>query len=147
MSDGNYYRFAPLYDNGAGLFPGVNKVLNQYVDATTRKKFLYDRVFIFPASLFKIRKPDRSYRSNYAEMFKDLRINKVFAQRVSILKKNTSAQQIVNLMNHVCSTVSLALEYKRFYTEIITLRYMCIVLRLDFEQSYLWIEEVLGGYE
>lgn len=147
LSDGSYYRFAPLYDNGAGLFPGVNKVIHQYKDVTTRKKFLYDRVFIFPASLFKIRKPDRSYRSNCAEMFKDLRINRVFAQRVSLLKKNTNPQQVLNLMNEICSTVPLAMEYKRFYAEIVTLRYMCIILRQNFERSYQWVEEALKGDE
>ena len=146
LSDGKTYRFAPLYDNGAGLYPGVNHVIHQYADVITRKKFLYDRVFVFPASLFKIQKPDRSYRSNYAEMFSDPGISEVFREQVEKFKRNISYQTVFNAMKEVCDIVPLGVEYRRFYIEIVTLRYMCIVLRLDFERSYEWVEGALTDY-
>ncbi|MCI9501430.1 MAG: hypothetical protein HFG76_05435 [Hungatella sp.] len=146
LSDGKTYRFAPLYDNGAGLYPGVNHVIHQYADIITRKKFLYDRVFVFPASLFKIQKPDRSYRSNYAEMFRDTGISEVFREQVEKFKRNISYQTVFNAMKEVCDIVPLGVEYRRFYIEITTLRYMCIVLRLDFERSYEWVEGALTDY-
>ena len=146
LSNGKTYRFAPLYDNGAGLYPGVNLVIHQYMNVITRKNFLYDRVFVFPASLFKIRKPDRSYRSNYAEMFKDLEINKVFRGQVEKFKNNISYQTVFHAMKEVCAALPLNVEYRRFYIEIVTLRYMCIVLRLDFEPSYQFVEGALTDY-
>lgn len=141
------YKFAPLYDNGAGLYPGVYKVIAQYINKDTRKKFVYDRIYTVPASLFKIKKPDRAYRSNYANMFKDLRTNKVFAEQVKLFKHSISYEKIFNNMVNICNNVQLPIEYKRFYIEIVTLRYMCIVLRLDFNKSYNRIEEVLQKYD
>lgn len=141
------YKFAPLYDNGAGLFPGVNKVIGQYINQETREKFLYDRVFILPASLFKIQKPDRTYRSNYKEILSDLRTYKLLAQQVKILKNNISYQKVFNNMQIIYNNVPLDNYYKRFYIEIVTLRYMCIVLRLNFGESYKILEKELKVYD
>lgn len=140
------YKFAPLYDNGAGLFPGVNKVMDQYVNIYTRKNFLYDRVFVFPASLFKIQRQDRSYRSNYKEMFSDLRTHKLLAQQVRQIKEKVSYRQVFDIMQVICKTVPLEVYYRRFYIEITTLRYMCIILRLDFDKSYNLLERALKNY-
>lgn len=140
LSDGDSYRFAPLYDNGAGLFPGVNKVISSYVNPTTRYNFLKERVFVFPASLFKIRKPDRAYRSNYAEMFKDLRINKVFARQVNYFRSNFSYTDVYKIMQHIVRDIEIPLEYSRFYVEIVTLRYACIVLRFNFDEVFKVVE-------
>ena len=46
----------------------------------------------------------------------------------------------------ICSTIPLDLKYRRFYIEIVAMRYMCIVLRLDFDKSYQLIEEALNDY-
>jgi len=143
LDDSYNYKIAPLYDNGAGLFPGINKSIGQYINIETRKQFLYDRVFVFPASLFKIRKSDKAYRSNYAEMFSDLRINKIFAQQVKEIRRKIGYKRLYYLMHTICSDLPLDYCYKRFYIEIVTLRYMCIVLRLDFDKSYKELEEAL----
>lgn len=73
----NGYVPAPLYDNGSSLFPGVYGVISDYVSKQTRKDFLYQRVRQFPASVFKVRRPDRAYRTNFYEMFSDLRVNRI----------------------------------------------------------------------
>lgn len=140
LNNGNGYKFAPLYDNGAGLYPGINKVIDQYMEAQTREKFIYDRVFVFPASLFKVKRPDRSYRSNYAEIFKDLSINRVFADRVRRMRQNIGYGFIFNSMLDICKNTDLSWKYCRFFTEIATMRYMCIILRLDFNKAYNMIE-------
>lgn len=142
------YTFAPLYDNGAGLFPGINKSIHQYMDINTRKKFLYDRIYMFPTSLFKIKRPDRSYRSNYADMFKDLRINKILAEETNKFREGLGYIRLYSIASKICSDIQLENQYKRFYIEIVTLRYMCIILRLDFNKSYRIIEEALtnNGY-
>lgn len=147
LSNGKIYKFAPLYDNGAGLFPGINKVIAQYININTRKQFMYERVYTFPASLFKIKRPDRSYRSNYAEMFKDLRINKIFARQVNAIKTRVSYQSLFAKMFDICRNTGLSWEYCRFFIEIATLRYACIVLRLDFNKTYSQLESELSKYD
>lgn len=147
ITNGNgNYRFAPLYDNGAGLFPGVMQVINEYTNTKIRKSFLYDRIFVFPASLFKIKRPDRSYRSNYAEMFKDLRVNKIFGEEVLKFKNNISYTRLFEIAHSVCNKLMIPPQFKRFYIEIVTLRYMCIVLRMNFDKAYIEVERGLKQY-
>ena len=131
LSNGKEYRFAPLYDNGGGLYPDVLKVISGY--RVNEKKFIYDRVFVFPASLFKIKKPDRS---NYAEMFKDLRINKVFAQEVRSIREHFKYIDIYKIIYKVVISLNIDNTLKRFYIQIVTLRYMCIILRMDYNKAY-----------
>lgn len=134
------YKFAPLYDNGAGLYPNVNKSISEYVNIGTRKKFLYDRVFVFPASLFKMKRKDRAYRTNYYDMFSDLRINKIFAERVKLIRSRFSYRDIYNIICSIVMNMDIQYEYKRFYIEIVTLRYACIIQRKDFDKIYNEIE-------
>lgn len=141
LSNGKEYRFAPLYDNGGGLYPDVLKVISEY--RADEKKFIYDRVFIFPASLFKIRKPDRSYRSKYAEMFKDLRINKVFAQEVRTIRKHFTYTDIFKIIYRIVLSLNIGNTLKRFYIQIVTLRYMCIILRMDYNKAYEIVYKLL----
>ena len=148
LSNGVNYSIAPIYDNGATLFPGVSMVISDYIDSNKRRDFLYDRVYTFPASLFMMERPDRPYRTNYAEMFSDLRFNKVFAGRVKFFKEKYSINDIFLKMFRVCASSDLSNLghwYKRFYTEIVTLRYACIVKRSDFDKVYKQVEGWLNG--
>lgn len=133
-SRGSYFP-APIYDNGACLFPNVNRVYREYLDRTTRYKFLYDRVFVFPASLFKIQGKDRYYRSNYAEMFSDLRINKLFAERVKLIKGSFTVASVRNIISQIVTPLNIPIWLKQFYIGIVTLRYACIVCRHDFDKE------------
>ena len=148
LAENGNYRVAPIYDNGSSLFPNVDRTIQEYLESSTRKQFMFDRIFKFPASLFMIEKPDRCYRTNYYEMFSDLRINKVFANRVKYFKNNIS----LSLLSSKCKVIldcsdlqNLPYYLKRFYMEIIVLRYACIVCRIDFDKIYNKIEEVLGN--
>lgn len=140
------YKFAPLYDNGAGLFPDVLKVFNQYLNTSTRKQFLFDRVYTFPASLFKIKKSDRAYRTNYNEMFSDLRINKIFASEVRIFRSKFDKYTFFNLCKKIIIPINIDNNIKKFWLEILYLRYSCIVLRLDFDKEFSIVEEYLWRY-
>ena len=142
------YSIAPIYDNGATLFPGIRMVISDYIDSSKRYAFLYDRVYTFPASLFMIERPDRPYRTNYAEMFSDIRINKVFASRVKSFRNKYSVNDVFLKMLTICKSFDLSnldYWYKRFYTEIVTLRYACIVKRSDFDKAYKQVEDWLNG--
>ena len=137
------FTFAPLYDNGACLFPGVSNVIQGYLNANTRKDFLRQRVFVFPASLFKICRPDRAYRSNYYEVFKDLRVNKIFAEEVRKLKQAFTYDSIFRIMFNIVKDIPLDISIKAFYIEVVTLRYMCIVLRMDYDKAYGIVEKLM----
>ncbi len=143
VSPNGDYSFAPLYDNGASLFPGVNEVIQNYQNANTRKEFLSQRVFVFPASLFKIQRPDRAYRSNYYNMFSDLRVNKIFAYEVKAIRTAFSYEQIFSIITSIVKDMQIDVSYKLFYIEIVTLRYMCIVLRMDYNKAYSIVERMI----
>lgn len=143
LSDGSNYKIAPIYDNGACLFPDINLKINEYI-FSDKKDFLWDRIEKFPASLFKVQRKDRSYRTNYYEMFSDLRVNKTFSELVKGVRTNLSYTMVFNLMYNIVFPIgSLNIAYKRFFIEIVTLRYMCIVLRMDFNSSYNIVEGLL----
>lgn len=121
-------------------------VLFGEINRETRKKFLHDKVFVFPASLFKVQRPDRTYRSNYKEILSNLRTYKLLAQQVKLFRDNISYQKVFISMQTICNGLPLDNYYKRFYIEIVTLRYMCIVLRLNSDKSYKLLEEELKIY-
>lgn len=139
LSDGKNYYPAPIYDNGACLFPDVNRAISGYIN--NRESFLYDRIFIFPASLFKVRRSDRCYRTNYYEMYSDLRINKLFASRVKRIRSLYSYKDIFRIISGIVFNIPIDNIYKRFYIEIVTLRYMCIIERRDFNKSLVLLEK------
>lgn len=149
LSDGKTYKTAPLYDNGSSLFPDVYRVIQQYVDKDSRPEFLRQRIYDFPACLLMKVKEDRKTkvvrpcRTNYAEMFTDLRINKLFAERVRHIKANYTDRDVFNIIKNIVSPIPLDMSYKRFYIEIVTLRYMCIILREDFAKAYKTVEDWL----
>lgn len=146
LSDGKNYKIAPLYDNGSSLFPDVHKVIKQYESETSRFEFLRQRVYDFPACLLMKEKEDRKTkmvrpcRTNYAEMFTDLRINRLFAERVKWIKSGYSDRKIFEIIKTIVIPLPLNATFKRFYIEIVTLRYKCIVLREDFDKAYKTVE-------
>lgn len=135
---------APIYDNGASLFPGVNFALSAMMQ--DRKKFFRDRVFEFPASLFKVQRPDRAYRSNYYDIFSDLRINRIFAEEVRKIKQRISYKDLFAIIVGIVNTIEVPIDksIKQFWVEIVTLRYMCIILRMNFDKAYTEVERMLG---
>ena len=65
---------------------------------------------------------------------------------ISVLLKEVSYDDVFDFMLQICKTVPLDVEYRRFYIEIVTIRYMCIVLRMNFDKSYGLVEEALENY-
>ncbi len=134
---------APIYDNGASLFPGImNAIKNAQSD---RKQFFYDRVFVFPASLFKVAGVDRTYRTNYYEIFSDLRMNKIFAEEVQGIKDRLDYKEVLGIINNVVNSIEAEVDsdIKKFWIEIVTLRYMCIVQRKDYDKAFDEIERLM----
>lgn len=140
--DGKCYKFSKLYDNGGGMFPDVNKVISGYIDSVTRKKFMYERVFRFPASLFKLPREDRSYRTNYYEMCNSYK-NDVLINKIRHFRELFSYYYVYKFLVSICNELPINQEYKRFYIEIATLRYACIICNLDFDKCYDELEDKL----
>lgn len=124
--DAEFYRLAPLYDNGASLFPSVVPKLKEY--RRDRFKFLYERCEKFPACLIK----DNEKRTNYyyfinkqnlerfklmRESYKRFKDIGVFAVRDAILKS----------VNHLL----IPKELREFYVNIVIMRYLHIIDRVD----------------
>ena len=149
LSNGNKYRIAPIYDNGNSLFPGIMHVIGRYINQDTRKEMIRERTEVFPASVFKIRRPDRNYKTNYKQMFSDLRINKLLAARVKIFKKCTwehMYKTVLYIVKKLYSELERNKVYSnlmRFYLEIIVIRYRCIILREEFDSVYNEVDRMV----
>lgn len=138
------YEFAPLYDNGGSLFPGVLGKLKEYADRSTRKKFLKDRVYTFPASQLKVYSDDSKTvkKTNYYDVFTELlKTNNVFKEvcenfieRVDRIFYKALDKNINCIVTGKHPTVDILL--RNFYIDIITLRYRCIVKQEDFDTVY-----------
>lgn len=137
---------APLYDNGGSLFPGVSGVIkNIFIDP---KKFMYDRTVVFPASLLrKYNSLEKRYkRTNYKEVFGDLRISKIFAHERSSLIQNVGLSGIISAIVMATDDKAIPKDLVNFYRMIVVCRYLCIVERLSFDNAYLKTIESLRGY-
>lgn len=128
------------------MFPGVNKIIDAYIDEKSRKDFLYERVYVFPAcKLMQVRKDKRTneiraFKTNYAEILSNLHISTILAERVKYIKRLYSDRWVFNNMQDIVKGLNIDFEYKRFYVEIVTLRYKCIILREDFNKAYRTVE-------
>lgn len=146
LSNGQEYILAPLYDNGSSLFPDIGGKLAEYADRVQRKEFIKVRTFQFPASLFMMQRKDGSIkRTNYYEMFSDLRINKVFASEVNAIRISYGYMDVFNRMYDICCSIDIDNVLRRFYIEIVTIRYMVIVARMNFDKAYGIIERELNN--
>jgi hypothetical protein len=136
---------APIYDNGDSLFPSVNTVIDGYMDNQTRYQFLYDRVFTFPDSSFKVKKSDRAHRSNYFDVLGNTDEHSLLGKRANLIRSKFNYKDVFNIIKGIVDDTKLGPEYRRFYVEIVALRYMCLVLQLNFENSYVVMEDLLDG--
>lgn len=118
-------KLAPIFDNGASLFPDAD--LSNWNDYD----FIKTRVFIRPASQFKLWKPeypDRAMRTNYYETISDY--SEVFQNELDMVKKldfNTLIKR---------STVDVPLFCKEWFTTIIYFRFKCLILGEDYDKVW-----------
>lgn len=138
------YTIAPIFDNGGSLFPGVAKVLGIYKDANARAAFLRERIFTFPASLFKMEQFEAcSKRTNYYEMLGCTEFDPIFESCVQQMRKKFTLQQVYHAIKGVVKDLPISSTLKRFYIEIVVLRYACIIQRAQFDEVYPKVEELI----
>ena len=137
-----YYKMAPLFDNGGSLYPGVLNVIDQY--STDRKTFLHERIFTVPASLFKIQEPDRTHRTNYYEILSS-HFNSTLDQQLDYFRSTFTYDNIYDKISELVFSVdiNLPINVHLFWVEVTTLRYMCLILQMDFEEAFSIIDRRL----
>lgn len=109
------YRFAPIFDNGAALFPRA-------VDATLTEDWMRERIYTFPNS--KIMFNDKRERSSYYNVLKD---NEIFCDIVSAITDD----KIYNAFAFI-ETAPISDYLKTLYKTVIWYRYKCLLKREDF---------------
>lgn len=134
---------APIYDNGASLFPDLATKINEYERALMENKeyiFIEQRAEKFPASLFQMeRKTGEIKRTNYYEMLSDLRWNRTLAQEVKSMREKVGFSQVYESIFRAVSDAKdmIPYAYKRFYILIVCTRYLHMIERKSIKQSYL----------
>jgi hypothetical protein len=73
-------------------------------------------------------------------MLGDLDFNEILRERVEAFRQRISYSDVFEIVSDLAETTELPDAYKRFYVEIVTMRYMCIILRMDFDETYERIE-------
>lgn len=127
----NHYKVAPLYDNGACLFPSISAVIHQYPSAD----FMRERIFTFPASLMRIKRQDRSYRTNYYEIINSHNYKGLDARLEQFISR-TSWKEIFSLAHEIIDPLDVQKELKSFWCNVICMRYRCILCNEDFNTVY-----------
>lgn len=123
--ESEFYRIAPLYDNGASLFPSVIPKLGAY--KRNKFKFLYERCEKFPACLIK----DEGKRTNYYYF-----VNKKNLQRFDLMYeayKRFKSIGVFAVKDAIVKAVSHHLipdDLKEFYKNIVIMRYLHIIDRI-----------------
>lgn len=159
LSDGSRYYAAPIYDNGACLFPGIRHAVHSF--EADPKAFLYDRVFVFPASLFMVKRksrenPDvvRAHRTNYYDILGNTGVDPVFLDETEKLCKTWTVHALYHMMRRLVMEdkdlehVPVEESVRKFWLCIVPLRYACIVRRESFDAAFArlqaWLKE--DGY-
>lgn len=137
-------RLAPMYDNGACLFPDVFPRLHEY--CANPYKFLYDRTYVFPASLLLLYSSTehRYKRTNYGEILKN---RDKFSGLRSACNRVISSKGKQGVFNAICkATMGIPNSILRdFWVSVAFMRYSCLVERNDFETSYRLLQQLKGG--
>lgn len=144
-SKNGVYRFAPLFDNGGSLFPNVNRTISEYRDAEARRKFIYERVYIFPASVFRMKFEDTYKKTNYEHVIHDMAEDTEFKQQLSRLKSTLTVGKLGRTVEEVVKSLEVDEYIKRFWVEIVVMRYCCLILRRGFDETYTALEQILAS--
>lgn len=146
LASENWYKPAPIYDNGGSLFPGVDNVIGEMEKDTY--KFIVDRAEKFPASLFRIKDSNGDIkRTNYYGVLGNLDISEILAEQVKNLKRNAGYRGIYTRICNVVDEVSdiVPYEYRIFYILIVCVRYLHIIERVPIEEAYGTVWRSLNG--
>lgn len=128
-------KVAPLFDNGACLFPDVYKVIKEFT--VNEKEFLIKRSGDFPASLLLKynRRLGRVSRTNYKDVLSDVRFNKTLAFERKQIINNIGKEGVISA---ICNATQIDMPniLRRFYVLVVIIRYLVIIERYNFSDAY-----------
>lgn len=136
------YRPAPIYDNGASLFPDVERNIDRYkmlVQQNKEFEFIAERSEKFPASVFQMERADgKIKKTNYYEILSDLRVNKILAQEVRYFREKIGFSRIYEAIFRSVYSADTIIPYyyKRFYIMVTCVRYLHMIERKDLKTAY-----------
>lgn len=139
INNDGIFDVAPIYDNGSSLFPGIAKQIHKFPSL----EFMYERIYVFPASLFKVKRPDRTYRSNYYEIIRTAEWP-LLQSIVDSIKNRFSWCDIIELAYSIIAPLAVNAKIKEFWVEIICLRYRCIICDESLDSVYEEVREYYG---
>jgi hypothetical protein len=145
LTIGSTYLIAPIYDNRYSLFPDVCRSINQF--EVDEFKFLSDRSERFPASMFRVDDINKGTRkTNYYEIIGDRNISSLLNSRLDYFRNNLGIETIYKNIVLVVNDISDFIPeiYKRFYIEIVCMRYLHIIERLSIEDSYKEVRRLIN---
>lgn len=139
------YRIAPIYDNGSSLFPNVSDKINEY--KKSRDTFLEERFEKFPASLLCIYDDNlkRNKRTNYYEYIGHHNNYKEMKYAYEKIR-SIGIDKVFKIICEVVNNKYIPDILKRFYIDIVCMRYMHIILRMNFRDSYSKLNKLILSY-
>lgn len=146
LAKDNIYKIAPIFDNGASLFPDVDKRINEF-NFNNEFNFLCARSERFPESIICEKRANGEIRrTNYYEVLGDLRKSRVLAEVVKEFRQKIGFEQIYR---NICFATNSASQfipptYRRFYDMIVCVRYLHIVERKDLKKSHSIVKRRIG---
>lgn len=116
-NDGSH-EFAPVFDNGACLFPRNHEY-------SINDAWMCDRIFTFPNSKIMFCSRPLRERSSYYQVIKDGRIPKNVLDWAQGLN-------VVQAMHNTCNDFGIAEKQASYYKTIVHYRHECIIKQNDF---------------
>lgn len=146
IRDGKGYRAGIVYRRLSGTYNDIENKIPYYRNKASREQFLQDRVFMDSYSCFM--SDDKSGRNlNYIRALNFGSVDVTLDTRLKYFRKNVKYWDILSIVHNACKDMDMDLIYKRFYLELVALRYMCIVLGRSFDASYRALERRMHAYD
>lgn len=141
---------APLFDNGASLFPDLGKRIGDYKNSIacgTERQFIAERSEKFPAQQFQMKRIDGTIKkTNFYETFSNIDKYDILKRETDNIKNQIGFDKLFNIAyNLVVTTSEIPQIYKRFYVIIVCVRYLHIIERMDIDKAYDITMSKLGG--
>lgn len=128
------YRVAPLYDNGACLFPDIMANVNEY--DKDKKKFILQRAEQYPACLFRdIDENGQMRRTNYYRFINEINLKKYkHMNEIYEVFKSIDVKDVELAIDSAVDHNLLPEVLKLIYKQIVVARFMHNIYRVSLDE-------------
>ena len=128
-------KMAPIYDNGASLFPSVGKVIDSY-KGPEDFEFLAERSEEFPASMLRVEvSPGVTRKSNYYRTIWNEEVPGIHEHRKKFIRK-VHFSTVYKAIMQATSDPKLPKNLVSFYRCVVLMRYLHIILGKPLKQAH-----------